>query len=68
MLLDAQPASTMPYTPIDVIAKITSRPTFTSAAARWIGLVEQPEERRVAPNGTTANAANAAVAESIGAR
>jgi hypothetical protein len=58
----------MPYTLIDAIAKITSTATFTSATCRGIGSSRNPKKVVSAPNGTTAKAANAAVAEITGAR
>ncbi|MND05864.1 hypothetical protein D3C83_268950 [compost metagenome] len=49
------------------MANITSSPTLTSAAARWIGRSSRPKKVVSAPNGTTEKAANAAVADRIGA-
>ena len=54
--------------PIDVTAKITSSATFTSATPSSIGSRSRPNSVVSAPKGTTAKAANAAAAESIGAR
>jgi hypothetical protein len=53
--------------PIDVIAKITSTATFTSVIWRGTGSSSSPNNVVSVPKGTTANAANAAVTETIGA-
>ncbi len=53
--------------PIDVMAKITSSATFTSATPSSIGSLSRPNSVVSAPKGTTAKAANAAAAESMGA-
>src|SRR5262249_28056277 len=58
----------MPYTPIDAMAKITRIATFTSATCRRSGSFSSPSSVVSPPNGTTEKAANAAVAEMIGAR
>src|SRR5689334_10459278 len=62
---DAQPASTTPYTAIEEQASSTSTDTGTSvscSAVRCPNMVTTP------PNGITANAVNAVVAEITGAR
>ena len=50
-----------------MIAKTTSTATLTSATCSLIGSGSRPKNVVSAPNGTTAKAANAAVAEMIGA-
>ena len=54
--------------PIDVMAKITSTATLTSATASGIGCGSRPKKSVGGPNGMTQNAANAAAAEITGAR
>src|SRR5215470_11909142 len=68
LLFELQPASTMPYTLIDAIAKITSTATLTSATWSRSGSFSSPKNVVSAPNGTTANAAKAHAAEITGAR
>jgi hypothetical protein len=67
LLFELQPARTMPYTPIEAMAKMTKIATFTSATCSFSGSRSRPNSVVSAPNGTTANAANAHVAEMIGA-
>src|SRR3954470_24332152 len=50
------------------MAKITSTATLTSDTCSLIGSCSRPKKVVLAPNGTTAKAENAAVAEMIGAR
>jgi hypothetical protein len=44
LLFDDQPASTIPYTPIDVIAKTTRTATFTSATPSFTGVSSSPKK------------------------
>ena len=65
LLLLAQPASTMPYTLIAVIASTYKTPTLRSGAnVRLIGV---PKKLAVPPIGMTANTTNAGIAASSGA-
>src|SRR5262245_7509686 len=57
----------MPYTLIEAIANTTRTATLTSATCRCIEPGSHPKSVVSAPNGTTAKAANAQVAEMIGA-
>ena len=67
MLLLAQPASTMPYTPIEATAKTTSTATLMSATSSGIGSSSRPKNVDAAPNGIGANATYAAATEITGA-
>src|SRR5690242_13508879 len=68
LLFELQPASTIPYTLIDAMAKMTRTATFTSATCSRKPCGSHPNKVVVPPNGTTAKAAKAHVAEIIGAR
>src|SRR5688500_1975513 len=52
LLFEDQPASTIPYTPIEVMAKTTSTPTLTSAAPSFTGSSSSPKNVVSAPTGT----------------
>src|SRR3954468_15676340 len=58
LLLDAQPPRMIPYTPVDVSARMSSRPTFTRVTANVGG----------GPNGIRQNTTNAGMIGSIGPR
>ncbi len=61
---DAQPPSTMPYTPIELVASTTSTPTGRSVSC---STVRCPKIETSPPNGITENATNAGMVETIGA-
>src|SRR5215831_18009489 len=64
LLFDDQPASTMPYTPNDVMARMNRKPTGRSA----ITIEMRPHrESHGAPNGMTAAAMRAGMNASMGA-
>jgi hypothetical protein len=67
LLFELQPARTIPYTPIEAMAKMARMPTLTSDTCSLIGSSSHPNSVVSAPNGTTANAAKAVAAESTGA-
>ena len=54
--------------PIEVMANTTSTATLRSATCSGTGFSSSPKNVVGGPNGITANAANAVVAESTGAR
>src|SRR3954469_14833767 len=62
---DAQPDSTMPYTPSDEQANTTSTPTGRSVSC---SIVRCPNSDTSGPNGMTEKARKAGAAERIGAR
>src|SRR5690349_18027233 len=62
---DAQPDSTMPYTPSDEHANTTSTPTGRSVSCNGVWC---PNSDTIGPNGMTENARNAGTADRIGAR
>src|SRR5678816_4515073 len=65
LLLDDQPASTMPYTPSEVIASTNRKPMGRSAKTMSM----RPHfDAHEAPKGITAQASIAGVKDSIGAR
>src|SRR5713226_4654890 len=58
LLFDAQPPRMMPYTPVEVSARINSSPTFTRVTANVGG----------GPNGIRQKTMNAGISGSIGPR
>jgi hypothetical protein len=67
LLFELHPASTIPYTLIDAMANTTRMATLTSATCRRSGSFSRPNSVVEPPKGTTAKAANAHVAEMMGA-
>src|SRR5688500_9708943 len=64
LFFDDQPAGTMPYTPMDVIARMNRKPIGSGASAISMG----PQgEFQVAPNGITAHAIRAGMKAIAGA-
>ena len=65
MLFDAHPPSTIPYTPIEVVARTKRSATFTSAT--WSAIV-LPKRVTVSPHGITVAATSAVTTVMAGAR